>query len=277
MDYITVAEVRAICGITTKFISTEDFTQLANSAEAEVERLANTPFIPKTCIEQYTPPDNQANRILLRRNPILKIRALTITDTVITPEYTRVDKQGGLLWLTSGAELTFFQTKQSEHNLVRVKYDYGLMEDTFTNTITSNAEVIGDSVVIEVASTTGFTALDYVEIAGMDSMVETVKIESVVDGVSITVDNLSYPHEAGSTITLQAIPAVAKRLCQVSCAMMAVARVVGQSFDEITGYQIGDEHVQKGEPYTQWREVTTQLRKEWDDLWKAFRPRPAVA
>ena len=108
-------------------------------------------------------------------------------------------------------------------------------------------------------------------------MVETVLVSNVVDGVSITVDNLAYPHESGSTITLQAIPAVAKRLCQVSCAMMAVARVVGQSFDEITGYQIGDEHVQKGEPYTQWREVTTQLRKEWDDLWKAFRPRPAVA
>ena len=277
MNYITVAEVRAICGITTKFISNDDFEQLANSAEAEVERLANTPFIPKTCIEQYTPPDNQANRILLRRNPILKIRALTITDSTITPANTRVDKQGGILWLTSDAELTFFQTKQSEHNLVRIKYDYGLMEDTFTNTTTSNAEVAGDNVVIEVASTTGIVATNYVEIQGMDSMVETVLVSNVVDGVSITVDNLSYPHESGSTITLQAIPAVAKRLCQVSCAMMAVARVVGQSFDEITGYQIGDEHVQKGEPYTQWREVTTQLRKEWDDLWKAFRPRPAVA
>ena len=277
MNYITVAEVRAICGITTKFISNDDFEQLANSAEAEVERLANTPFIPKTCIEQYTPPDNQANRILLRRNPILKIRALTITDSTITPANTRVDKQGGILWLTSDAELTFFQTKQSEHNLVRIKYDYGLMEDTFTNTTTSNAEVAGDNVVIEVASTTGIVATNYVEIQGMDSMVETVLVSNVVDGVSITVDNLAYPHESGSTITLQAIPAVAKRLCQVSCAMMAVARVVGQSFDEITGYQIGDEHVQKGEPYTQWREVTTQLRKEWDDLWKAFRPRPAVA
>ena len=272
--YVTSDEVRAACGITSAFISDDDFGQLIDSAEYEIEKLANTAFMPTTIVEQYQ--GDGSERLVLWRNPVLKVRALTIDDISITPEYIRTSKQGGVLWLTTNAELTYFKYKQAERNVVRVKYDYGLLEATTTQTTTSNAEEAGDSVVIEVASTTGFTAEDYVEIEGMDSMREVCKITSVSDGVSITVDNLALPHEASSVVTRQTVPYVGLRMMRIGCAMMAVARVVGQSFDEITGYTIGDLQVQKGEPYTQWREVTTQLRKEWNDVWKSFRIRPAI-
>jgi len=58
--------------------------------------------------------------------------------------------------------------------------------------------------------------------------------------------------------------------------MAAVARVVGQSFDEITGYSLSELSVQKGEPYTQFRETTTQLQKEYNKLLTHFRIRPAI-
>jgi len=272
--YVDVSQVRAVCGITTKFISDADFEQLINSAEYEVERKLNVSFTPTTLIEQAE--GDGSERLVLRRNPVLKLRVLNIDGTSVTPEYTRIDKQSGVLWLTTSAEQSYFKTKATERNLTRVKYDYGWLEPTVTQTTSSAATVAGDSVIISVASSTGFVANDYVEVEGMDSMKETCKISSIPTITSILVDNLALPHEADSMITLQQVPDVAERAMRVGCALMAVARVVGQSFDEITGYNLGDMHVQKGEPYTQWRETAVQLRAEWKEMKDSVRVRPTI-
>ena len=272
--YVTVAQVRAVCGITTKFISDTDFEQLINSSEYEVERKLNVNFTPTTLIEQAE--GDGSERLVLRRNPVLKLRTLNIDGTSVTPEYTRIDKQPGILWLTTSAEQSYFKTKATERNLTRVKYDYGWLEPTVTQTTSSAATIAGDSVTITVASSAGFVADDYIEVEGMDSQRETCKISSIPTITSITVDNFSLPHEADSMITLQQVPDVAERAMRVGCALMAVARVVGQSFDEITGYNLGDMHVQKGEPYTQWRETAVQLRAEWKEMKDSVRVRPTI-
>jgi len=271
--YVTTAQVRAACGITTKFISDSDFDEIISDTEYEVERIANTSFIPRTVIEQYE--GNGTERLVLINNPVLKIRALNIDGTDITPEYVRVDKQPGVIWLTTSAEEGLFKSKSTERNLVRIKYDSGLLVYTTTQTTTTAATVAGDSVAISVSSESGFAADDYVEVQGMDSQIETAKITSTATG-TITVDTLAVPHESDSMVTKVDVPDVAKRLMRVAGSLAGVARVVGQSFDEITGYTLGDESVQKGEPYTQWRETAAQLRKEWDQLWKSFRTRPSV-
>ena len=272
--YVTVAQVRAVCGITTKFISDTDFEQLINSSEYEVERKLNVNFTPTTLIEQAE--GDGSERLVLRRNPVLKLRTLNIDGTSVTPEYTRIDKQPGILWLTTSAEQSYFKTKATERNLTRVKYDYGWLEPTVTQTTSSAATIAGDSVTITVASSAGFVADDYIEVEGMDSQRETCKISSIPTITSITVDNFSLPHEADSMVTLQQVPDVAERAMRVGCALMAVARVVGQSFDEITGYNLGDMHVQKGEPYTQWRETAVQLRAEWKEMKDSVRVRPTI-
>jgi len=272
--YVTVAEVRAVCGITTKFISDSDMEQLINSAEYEIERKLNTSFTPTTLIEQHE--GDGSERLVLRRNPLLKVRSLKIDDTDITIAYTRWDKQPGVLWLTTDAETSYFKSKDTERNLVRVKYDYGWLEPTTTQTTSSAAVTAGDSKTISVASSSGLTADDYVEVEGMDSMREVCKISSIPDATSIVVDNLALPHESGSLVTKQTVPDVANRAMRVGCSLMAVARVVGQSFDEITGYGLGDMNIQKGEPYTQWRETATQLRKDWDEVKNSIRVRPAI-
>jgi len=272
--YVTVAQVRAVCGITTKFISDTDFEQLINSSEYEVERKLNVNFTPTTLIEQAE--GDGSERLVLRRNPVLKLRTLNIDGTSVTPEYTRIDKQPGILWLTTSAEQSYFKTKATERNLTRVKYDYGWLEPTVTQTTSSAATIAGDSVTITVASSAGFVADDYIEVEGMDSQRETCKISSIPTITSITVDNFSLPHESGSLVTLQQVPDVAERAMRVGCALMAVARVVGQSFDEITGYNLGDMHVQKGEPYTQWRETAVQLRAEWKEMKDSVRVRPTI-
>jgi hypothetical protein len=272
--YITVAEVRAVCGITSSFIDDTDFGQIINSMEYYVEDKANTRFTPTTVIEQYE--GDGSERLKLKHNPVLKVRALNIDDTSVTPEYVRTDKEGGIVWLTTSAETTYFKTKSTERNLVRIKYDYGVLDYTTTSTTTSADETAGDSVTVTVADGTGFSANDYVEIQGMDSYQETCKITGV-SGNDLTIDNLAYPHESGSVVTKLQTPPIALRLMRIASGLAGVARVVGSSFDEITGYSLPELSVQKGEPYTQWRETAVQLRKEWDEAWKQFfRRRPTV-
>ena len=102
-------------------------------------------------------------------------------------------------------------------------------------------------------------------------------ISDIPNGTSIKVDNLATTHESGSLITEQRVPKIGERFMIVGTSLAAVARVVGQSFDEITRYSLGDMEVVKGEPFTQWRETANQLRKEWVELNKKWRTRNAIA
>lgn len=272
--YVSIADVRGTCGITQKFISDEDLTTLCEQAEYNVEKILNVSFTPVTFIDTFT--GNGTERQVLRRNPVLKVRALNIDSTAVTPDYLRIDKQPGIIWLTSSAESTYFKSNATERNLCRVKYDTGLLEETSTQTTLTAASLAGNTVTVAVSSSTGFTADSYVEIQGLDGRIETAKISSIPGLTGIIFDNLSQTHENGSLLTLQQVPKVAERIMLVYCSLEAVSRVVGQSFDEITGYDLGEMHVQKGEPYTQWRETATQLTREYNQLLQSFRLRPSV-
>lgn len=274
LRYVTVNNVRVASGITTKFISDDDMQELLEYMEFEIEQYINIRFLPYTIIEQHE--GDESERLILNKSPVLKIRAVTIDDTTVDVDNLRVDNNAGIIWLTTEADIGSFSRRTNERNLVRVKYDYGMLEVTTTQTTTDSAEVAGDSVVIAVADASSFSTNDQIQIQGMDSKQEVCKITNVTSN-NITVDNLSISHEAGSLITLMRVPKAAERLMIVACAMAAVARVVGQSFDEITGYSIGDLQVAKGEPYTQWREVNIQLQKEYKLLLQHFPIRSAIA
>lgn len=271
---VSVDSVRASSGIASNFISDDDFLQLIESAEVEVDKILNTSFIPVTRIDFIQ--GNFTNRIMLNRNPVLKVRALKISDEDIDLDNVRLDSNSGIVWLESNAEYNYTRALFGNRNLVRVKYDFGLMDNTSTQAITDGAVVAGTSVSIKVASSSSFTLGDYVEIKGFDSKVEVFKISNIPDSTHIVADVLSTDHEDGSLLTKLEIPKVGLRLVQVIASMMGVARVVGQSYDEITSYSLGDMSVTKGEPYTQWREVTVQLQKEYKSLLESFRVRPVV-
>jgi len=164
--------------------------------------------------------------------------------------------------------------------LVRAKYDYCYFNPTTVSTDSAADVVAGSSVSIEVDSSTGFTVGEYVELEGIDSIIEVAKITVIADTTHITVDKLTMNHSKETLITQQEVPGVVKRMMVVKTAMAGVARVVGQSFNEVTGYTLSkdgeSEQVQRGEPYTQWREVNVQLQQEWKTLLSSFRPIPSV-
>jgi len=272
--FITAAEVRTASGITDKFISDDDMNSLAYDLEYESERILNTSFTPKRIIEVHE--GDTSNRLIVERNPIMRVRAMTVDETVITTDYIRIDQEPGIIWLTGDAETSTLAKKKSERNLIKIDYEYALLESTTTQTETTADEVTGTTVTIEVSDSTDFVEDDYVRINGMDSKYEVAKISSVPDGTSIIVDRIVQDHESGSLVTKMDVPQIAKRFMVIATSLAGVGRVVGQSFDEITGYSLGDMRVQKGEPYTQWRETAVQLRKEYDTILLTFQRRPAI-
>lgn len=270
---VTVDQCRAVSGISTDFISDADFLQLIESAEYEADRLMNTKFVPTTKIELLN--GDNSERIVVSKNPLLKVRALEIDETSVDLDDIRWSRDSGVVWLESSASKTYFLNKTGEKFLTKIKYDYGYLDETSTQTSTSADASSGSSVALSVDSESGFSSGDYVLIQGFDGFEEVAKV-TATDTSEITVDTLVTSHESGSLVTKLEIPRILVRFVQLISAMMGVARVVGASYDEITSYSLGDMSVNKGEPYTQWRETTTQLQKEYKSILQSFRIRPSV-
>lgn len=109
----------------------------------------------------------------------------------------------------------------------------------------------------------------------MDGNREVAKVTATDTG-EITVDKLVFAHESSSTIVKLEIDDRFKRLLKVITSIGLVSRIVGQSYTDITGYTLGEYQVQKGEPYTQWRETAIQLIRERDDIMSRLSVRPYI-
>jgi hypothetical protein len=270
MTFVTTDTVRRTCGILSSEISDADINAIIAECEPQIERFYNTVFTPKTRIEVRD--GNDTNRMILQNNPVLAVRELKINNSTEDPANLDVTKGSGRIVLSSRATSSTFIN--SSYKII-VKYIYGFLEESSTSTTTSEAEVAGSAVSVAVASSTGFTDLDWVEIYGMDGYREAAQVSSVSTGI-LVLDKLIYSHESGSTIVKLEISEIMKKLINIACAIACVARIIGQSYTDIVGYGLGELNVQKGEPYTQWRETASQLIAERDEIMSRIRPRPCV-
>jgi len=272
MGYTTISKVRATCGIESGEISDEDVSLLITDAEKEVDRLMNTTYEPKTKIDFLDAELGTNPEIFFTtKQPILRIIKLIIDGTEISPKYVKI-YPGGMVKLTSSAEKKVMSNDPQDNY---IKYVYGDLEETTTTTTTSDDVTSGDNKSIPVSSSSSFEVGDYVKIQGMDGYSEVTEITEITDSTHITA-NLSLPHESGSIVTKMQIPQIIVRLTNIVTSLMMVARIVGASYDEIVGYGLEGMNVQKGEPYTQWRETATQLREEYKRILAIKKPKPAV-
>jgi len=270
-DYVTLASVRRTSGIGSTEISDADVKTIIDECEPQIERFYNTVFTPKEEIE-VRDGDN-TNRMILRNNPVLAVRELKINNSTEDPAHLDVSKGSGKIVLNSSATASTF-TKSAYR--VIIKYIYGFLEESSTSTTTSAAEVAGTNVSIAVGSITDFSNGDWVEIYGMDGYREAAQINATPASGAIQVDKLIYGHEAGSTVVKLQVNKVIEKLMNISCSLAMVARIVGQSYTDIVGYTMSEFSVQKGEPYTQWRETAQQLMKERDEILGRIKPRPCI-
>jgi hypothetical protein len=270
-EYITIAGVRQICGIDSDEISDDDVSAMIQLIEKKTQRMYNTVFTPKEVIEVRD--GNGTGRLVLKNNPVLSVRDLYINGVQEDTANLYVKRGSGKIELSTESTASQFLLGT---NKVSVKYVYGFVEEGDTSTTISSATTAGTSVSLTVGSISGFSSGDWVEIYGMDGYREAAHISSAPSGSTIVVDKLVYTHESGSVVAKLEVHETMKELMQIVVGITMVARIVGQSYDENTGYSLGELQVQKGEPYTQWRETATQLIRERDRIMEAIKPRPCI-
>ena len=262
-DYVTLVSVRRTSGIGSTEISDTDVKAIIDECEPQIERFFNTSFTPKERIDILD--GNGTIRIILDKNPLLAVRELKIDGDTEDPANLNVYKESGKIELNTDNDLTSSTFKSGSKHVV-VKYIHGWVEESPTSSTTSAAEVAGTDVSIALASITGFADEDWVEIYGMDGNKEVAQINATPGAGAIVVDQLVLAHESGSKVVKLQVNEIFKKLMNYACSISMVARIVGQSYTDIVGYGLGELNVQKGEPYTQWRETATQLIKERDRL-----------
>ncbi len=261
--YVTLVSVRRTVGIASAQISDIDVGAIIAEVEPQVEREFNTKFTPTERIDILD--GNNTYRIMLDKNPLLSVRELKIDGDTEDPAHLNVYKESGKIELDSSQDLTNSTFKEGSKK-VRIKYIYGYVEDSSVSSTTSAAEVAGTDVSIALASITNFTENSWVEIRSMDGNVEVAQINAAPGAGAIVVDQLVLAHESGSTVVQLQVNQIFTKLMNIFCSIAMVARIVGESYTDIVGYTMTEFSVQKGEPYTQWRETATQLIKERDRL-----------
>lgn len=269
--YVTVASVRRTCGIGSSEISDGDVGSTITEVEKQVQRFFNTVFTPTEKIDILD--GNDTNRIILDQNPLLSVRALKIDGTTEDPANLEIYKESGYIFLGEDADTSTFTDKR---NAIVVKYIYGTVENSSTSTTSSADEVAGTSVSVAVADDDGFADENWVEIYGMDGNREVAQISGTPTGNVLILDQLVQTHESGSTVVKLETSENFKKLMNLIASVALVARIVGQSYTDIVGYNLGELHVQKGEPYTQWRETAKQLIKERDEMMARIINRPYI-
>jgi len=280
MRYVNVESVRRTAGISSSEINDADVESIINEVEYQIERFFNTKFTPTERIEILD--GNGTTRLMLDHNPLLAVRELTIDGDEEDPAYIHTYKESGKIVLDSTKALTNSLFREGDKK-IRIKYIYGLVEESTTSSTTTADEIAGTDVSIDLGSITGFSDEDWVEIYGMDGNKEVAQINATPGAGAIVVDKLVQTHESGSIVVKLEINPIFKKLMNYACAISMVARIVGQSYTDIVGYGLGEMHVQKGEPYTQWRETATQLIRERDRLMGTakvqgvLKPRPYIA
>ena len=270
-DYVTVVSVRRTSGILITEINDTDVGAIIAEVEPQVERYFNTVFTPKERIDILN--GDGTNRLLLDKNPLLSVRELKIDGTTEDPANLEIYKDSGYIFLGENADTSKFSNKR---NAIVVKYIHGLVEESSTSSTISAAEESGTNVSIALASITGFADEDWIEIYGMDGNREVAQINATPGGGAIVVDQLIQTHESGSTVVKLQVNANFTKLMNIFCSIAMVARIIGESYTDIVGYNIGEMRVQKGEPYTQWRETALQLNREKEDLMKRISIRPYI-
>lgn len=270
-NYVTLASVRRTCGIGSSEISDTDIKAIIDECEPQVERYMNTSFTIKQRIDIKN--GNGTNTLMLMKNPVVSVRDLYIDGTQEDTANLHVYENSGKIILSSDATTSIFTNK---NKAISVKYLYGWMDESNYQTTTGAASTAGTSVSLTVADSSDFAQDDWVVIYSMDGNREVAQISSIADGTHIAVDQLILAHESGSLVVKLQTREVFKKLINLVCGIACVARIVGQSYTDIVGYTLGELHVQKGEPYTQWRETAVQLIKERDMLLATLNPRPYI-
>jgi len=274
--FVSVKEVRQISGITTGEINDNDINDMLCRKEEEIEIRLNTVLTPQIVIDRQD--GTNRDTIYTKRSPLITLRSIKNQDTSITIQNMRWERSGRIRFGLNATQRTF-STFPLVKDSVIIEYFIGDISFPTINgvtTTTSTASIAGTSIVLTTTNTSTFKVDDWVEIFGTDGFFEAAQITALVTNTSITVDVLGYTHVSGSHVRKLEPNRAITEFIMLEVALMLFGREVGQSFDDITGYSLTEFQVQKGEPFTQWREAYRQNTERWKELKKTVRRRVSI-
>lgn len=272
MTFITVTEVRNICGAPSSLIVDTAIAQYITEVEADMARWLNTAFVPTQKLDIVD--GNATSRMFVMKNPILSVRAITVnTSTSVTPKYLNWYKSSGKIMLGTDAETATFTTGQQN---TFIKYLYGMLEESSTSTATTADVTTGTSVALTVSAITGFSNEDWVEIYGMDGKREVAQINATPSGSTIQVDQLVQDHDSGSIVVKLQIPQHIKKYMLIEAGICAAINAIGATYTFNASYSLGDLQVTKGVPYVHFTNLIEKLLKEREMRRVRIKPRPAI-
>lgn len=270
MTYITIADVRRSSGVGSDLLDDSQVTAIIEIVEKEMERWINTKFTPYERIEFVD--GTGTNFMFTEKNPLLALRSISSNDSDLTLSDLKTEKESGQIIIKTASPGKFLLGTQK----TIVKYIYGLLDYSDTQTSSTAATTAGSSVAIAVSSETGFSTDDWIEIYGVDGNREVAKITGTNTN-EITVDTLSLTHAIGSIVVLLQIPFNIKRYMEIEASIYCAINAVGATYTFNASYNImGQISVVKGVPHTHWRESIQSLFKEREMRRKRIKPRPMV-
>lgn len=243
MAYTSADYIYDKIGITSTEIPSAQMDRILEEVDREVDRIIKTTCVPKKVIDIFTGDDKNIH--VVGNIPLLNVEKLEIDATDISLSKL-IFNPTGLVQLKNTAEQPYFYYNSTPHNCY-LKYYYGWLEETTTQTDIATAVTAGTGAVISVDSSTGFAADDWIKIVGFDGNREVTKITSVATG-TITCD-LILGHEVDSLITKLQVPGIVQTLAAVIGAIMGALKMIGSTYTFATSYAVPDHSVTKGVPY----------------------------
>ena len=250
---VTVEDVRVRSGEAEERLTDAQITTLIEDGEKDVETYLNSKLQGTLTIDHL---DGSADNIIaLKHGPVLGLVSVQSDDSLIDADEFFVEVDANAIIIRPGSSIGVFTYKTKK---VSVKYYYGYLEASTTQTTTSAEASAGSSVAISVASETGFSTGDWVSIKGMDYE-ERAKITGT-DTEEITVETLNFTHASGSIVTLLEIPKTVEELIIIEAAIKVAQAMLSLTARDKSRYRIDDVEIALGEAYAQWNAMVKSLK-----------------
>lgn len=267
MVLISEAEIRTAGGLPEDLISDDDIKHAIATVKSDIEKYLNTSLEP---IKQIEFLDGTGYDFFYTKdNPVLRVDYLLSNDTEVSPENLDIDRESGKVVLKKEAEINRFNHVEKN---IRVMYWTGLVKKTKRFSTTTSAVSSGSDVTIPLDSLGNIEANNWVDIINVQGQYTSALVKETTSD-SIVVDKLLFDIKDDSMVTKLEVPTYIRRFIELECVIYLAINLIGATYTFNTGYSLGDLNVQKGVPYTHWRESLEKALKERNTLKKLIKPR----
>lgn len=268
MAYIDIQSVRTAGGFPDDLISDDQIRHAIQIVEEQAERFMGTYFSPRLKIDYLD--GTGENYLFTNRNPVLRVDYIESNEVSISPEDVVISRESGKITLKRTASTSSF-LGVPEGVIIQYWTAYLLPNDDYKH-VDDDVDK-GSDVEIELDNTSNLLVGDWVQFQSRTGYT-SAKITNInYSTQKITVDKLVVDIKENTIVNKLILPTYLKRLIELESTIYLAINAVGATYVFNAGYSIPEFSVQKGVPYTHWKESIEKAIRERDTLMKTIKPR----